>query len=524
MNLKIAVCAAAAAALVLPAAASAQDFCVNAPPGCNGVAIGTITLQSWLTVAQTNGTDDRFFIAPGTLTGGPWTYSSGEALQIVGAGADKTTLVSTLAGPVLSLGSNPDVGVSHLAVRADGAANVGLALNGAHASDVTVTSTPQAGGLAMVQMTGAAALDHSRASSSGGNAVNVLSGSPTISDSSISSPDAAGVASAGTQTTLAHDRIAAEMGIAAIAGQTSVSDTLIDLRGMPVPAVGAYAAPQGASTAALHVDRVTIVGDHPDTAERIGLYSATNGPGATATVTATNTVVGDVGVPVARIASAGSVANLTASHDAYGGSVVANQQGAGTLAEDHVIAAAPRLADPAGGDFTPRADSPLVDAGLAEPLPASAVDAAGAPRLTDGNGDCTATVDIGAFERPAAPATCAPAGPAPAAPALPPAAPAGPAALPRIVAPSIAGLRVALRHGRPVAVRLTLSAPATVQLRVTARHRRTRRLTVHAGAGAQRIALRLRLAPGRYSISAVATGATGLRSRRATARFRVARG
>ena len=54
--------------------------------------------------------------------------------------------------------------------------------------------------------------------------------------------------------------------------------------------------------------------------------------------------------------------------------------------------------DAAAGDFRLAADSPLIDAGGPDALPADAADRDGKPRASDGDGDCTHRPDIGAFE------------------------------------------------------------------------------------------------------------------------------
>ena len=55
------------AALMVPvAAASAEDFCVGAPAGCTGTPVPPPLLNFALTQAQSNGSDDRFLLAPGT--------------------------------------------------------------------------------------------------------------------------------------------------------------------------------------------------------------------------------------------------------------------------------------------------------------------------------------------------------------------------------------------------------------------------------------------------------------------------
>lgn len=63
------------------------------------------------------------------------------------------------------------------------------------------------------------------------------------------------------------------------------------------------------------------------------------------------------------------------------------------------IAADPRFADRANGDYRLLVGSPAVDAGIT--LPAVTNDYDGAFRPTDGNGDKIAQADMGAFERPA---------------------------------------------------------------------------------------------------------------------------
>ncbi|MGG7380880.1 choice-of-anchor Q domain-containing protein, partial [Escherichia coli] len=60
---------------------------------------------------------------------------------------------------------------------------------------------------------------------------------------------------------------------------------------------------------------------------------------------------------------------------------------------------APGFVHPASGDYHLTAASPLVDAG--DPAVASQADFDGLMRSIDGNGDGTATPDIGAFEVPA---------------------------------------------------------------------------------------------------------------------------
>ena len=199
----------------------------------------------------------------------------------------------------------------------------------------------------------------------------------------------------------------------------------------------------------------------------------------------------------------------------------------------------PQFADADAGDYRPAAGSPLVDASLDAPaLPGlPATDLTGSPRLVDGDGDCVARLDVGAFElqAPTAP-QCLPV--APAAPAPP--GPGAPPAVPDTTAPVLSAVQVAKAIRRsgatrpPVTIRLRLSEPAT--LRLTFQRRRGKRyvavtgaVTLSLAAGAQRvrfagrISKARRLALGDHRITLTATDAAGNRSKAVRALFRLTR-
>jgi hypothetical protein len=533
--------AVAVAVMAVPAAASAQDFCVNQAPGCQGLAIKANTLQTWLGTAAANGTDDRFFFGPGTIDAGALSYTSNEPIQLIGAGQDQTTLTSSVAGaPTLTLGSGPDASVSGMTIAGTGSAAGALRLYGARASHVGAKSEGGSG-YGPVMLFAGSAIDHVYAADQQTWAVAVVSGAATVTDSQLFSGKVAALYSNGTDVTAVRDRLFGIAGVGVVSGTTTVQDTLIDTRGTVAPTVAAaIVSSQAGHPARLVLDRSTIVGDGPGDAQHFGIYAAAYS-GGDADVAATNTVVSGFGLPVARVGVVGGPVDMTMSHDAYGAPIGPNQQGDGALTEDHVIAANPRFTNALGGDYTLAAGSPLIDAGTDEALAADATDLTGAARRTDGNGDCAATVDIGAFERaaldapqchpapapaPAAasatPTTAAPSGGTPIAPSPGVAALVGKASLPG--APRISGLKVAPRRihrNHKAKVAFALSRRATVAIKITNKKHKTvlkLRLT-RSGTLAQH----LKLKPGRYTVTATATDPHGLRSTPATARFTVVR-
>jgi hypothetical protein len=65
------------------------------------------------------------------------------------------------------------------------------------------------------------------------------------------------------------------------------------------------------------------------------------------------------------------------------------------------ISADPQFLSVTGADFSLQSSSPAIDAGDNSAANLPQTDLGGSPRVADGNGDCTATVDMGAYEFPA---------------------------------------------------------------------------------------------------------------------------
>src|SRR3954468_19447146 len=148
-------------ALALAAtSASAKDYCVGSPAGCNGESVPGPLLGLALQDAQTNGTDDRIVLGAGVFATTNLDYGSNERLQIIGAGAGQTTLTGNSDAPVLKLGGNPDSSVSDMTIKATDLATHGLMLVGtsAHHVDVDATNAQSAQAGAILQQD--AVFDH----------------------------------------------------------------------------------------------------------------------------------------------------------------------------------------------------------------------------------------------------------------------------------------------------------------------------------------------------------------------------
>jgi hypothetical protein len=96
-------------------------------------------------------------------------------------------------------------------------------------------------------------------------------------------------------------------------------------------------------------------------------------------------------------------APISADHSAFSSVAIRNGGSSPAAGSDTNIAGDPLFAS--ATDFSLAPSSPLIDRGDPAIVTAGELDLAGASRALDGNGDCSALPDIGAYERPAAAAT-----------------------------------------------------------------------------------------------------------------------
>jgi PKD domain len=389
-------------ALALCGTASAQDYCV-AKPRCIGTAIAAPQFAAQLLAAQSNGAPDRFFLGTGTFAIGPLTYSSAEPVEIHGQQGGGTILQSAVAGrTVLAVAGSAASSVSDLKIELAIDAGFGLDLSAATARGVTVTQLLGAQAGAGVLVGGGATLaDSSVAMTSDAVAVGATSGEATVTDSTLASHRSAALIGGIAHLTLARDTLAAPVGVLALNGSATVTDTLIDGRTGLGSSIGLASSGINGATSAIVARRVTIVGVGDENPSAFGAYAVSDNRGA-GTIQLRDSAITATGTPLVR-AAAGAPATATIAVDrvAHGDPVAgARDTGPGSIVELRRLPAPTGFVDAVNGDFHLRADSPLVDAGdPAFTLAEAARDRDGAPRLADGDADCVARVDVGAFER-----------------------------------------------------------------------------------------------------------------------------
>ena len=389
------------AVLAVPAVASAKDFCVGAPAGCTGTPVAANDLKSALTAAQTNGTDDRFILAPGVFSADAFGHQSLERVQIIGAGRDKSVVRSTALGATaFTLGGNPASTISDLTVEPSGGASTGLDLKGTRAERTSV-EVPAGDPIdAAVMLSSGAEFAHGVVAFDqyGWGVASTDTG--TITDSTVKAPNGIGIFAFGSDMTVRRSTLITQQGAVVAKGHMAVSDTLIDMRGNSYGlGVKAAAVPAGGATVAANLDRLTIVGSTATGTDMSGTAAYADGAGMSATVHLRDSVMSGIAVPLLRVGANSGVANLSTDRSSYLSNIApALNSGPGDLAEQRHLTVSPGFVNAAGGDFHLAADSPLVDAGTPGDLAAGSADRDGRPRASDGDGDCAHVPDIGAFE------------------------------------------------------------------------------------------------------------------------------
>jgi hypothetical protein len=396
--------------------AGATTFCVS-DPTCPVDGVAEPGFSQALTAAAMLAGPDRIQLGPGTYDRqAGLTDFAGSQVEIVGAGAGLTTIGAGAGLTSLDV-EEPTSTVSNLTVELpDGRATTGLRLNGATARGVAVTGSAAASGTG-VRLGGAATftagsvvLATTGVDTTGvaGDAIGAGALTDTVVSAGVGVQDVTAVARVRVfATSLAID----ESPI--FGGEPTLDDVLVRIAGpsgvsgIRVNAVGSSLASAITTLTARHV---TVVGDGDPRSVAVRAQGFSFGMHGDASIALTDTILRDVGSSLMTSTGPPGTATIATDWSDYD-AASASTAGGGTITHGtHDLADVdPGFADVAGGDFSLRADSPLVDRGdpAAPAAGESPADLLGNPRVVDGNGDGSAISDVGAFEyqppRPPAP-------------------------------------------------------------------------------------------------------------------------
>jgi hypothetical protein len=227
---------------------------------------------------------------------------------------------------------------------------------------------------------------------------------------------------------VARSRIGSALGIgleSSAVGEKATAVLRDSLVGPVSPAVGIPIRGVAASGGVLSLDvrQSTLFARGPTLSTAVGLAAS---GGATATGEFHNSVVhyftpSGSTYDLAAIAGSGAEAKISATHSLYNRALAA---GAGTVTTPGTgtnVTGDPQFVDPLTMNYQLKPSSPAIDRGNAALLAPSELDLLGAARNVDGNGDCRAAPDLGAYELQGHAAGCpvAPQPPAAATPQLP---------------------------------------------------------------------------------------------------------
>jgi hypothetical protein len=439
---RVALLAACAGALALPASASASVYCVDVTGGdCVQLETGDTGFVNALNGAIGSAEADTIRLGaatyePPTSAGFGYITGSGSgSLAVVGAGVGETTIA------VKAPDAAPAGFTQYYGLRIQGPA-------GSSVSDLMVTlPSPAPGGNQQYRGIEASNLSVDEVEILGTDpaleAFGAVINSGSFTDSSVELANAVGLANAGNSATdLVVDRASlgadtalrysneltgkltvrrsslAGIGSAPVlnvqAGTAAISDSVIDLGTLDAVGLDLQNPNNNNDAATLTADHLTIVGGGPGSVGAqawadSGPDAADNTPdGESYDLTLTNSVISGPTQSVTALADRGETATVTVAYSNYTAPTIedadsTNGGGSGfaTLTDSNVTSHSnPGFVDPAGDNFHLLPGSPLVDIGDPAPSSGGEVDLDGDPRVLDGTPDCFATSrrDIGADE------------------------------------------------------------------------------------------------------------------------------
>ncbi len=523
---------------VLPAAASATDYCVVPNAGCGGTNVATFSEA--LDKADDASDPDRIFLGAFEYvasTPAGFDYSkAGAPVEIVGKGAGQTILTAPSgASNVLRMFGSASSSVHDLRIKVPANAasqSNGLATDGAARRIDVVEDSPQQYDRKGVYLESGGTLEDSSVDISTGpgtTAVWTDAGGAAVRGSTLSAN--VGVAAAHGATIERSRFVAAAAAVAAGPGVTTVNRSLLFVFGQP--GVGLLAQPVGSGDVTINADGLTIICPG-HTNQRAAFARTYWAPTVNADIHLKNSILRG-GRLEAEAAGPGhatitvSYSDLDPTLNEVNGAPYASIDLSNTSNVGDAGFAGPQLVD-----YHLLASSPLIDAG--DPNAPAGSDLDGQPLVVDGNGDGTARRDMGAFEYQTG---------LPGAGNPPPPPPGGGTPLdtqapligrfratPSLFALARAATPVAAGVARGTRFRYRLSEAARVTVRIQRarpgrRYIRVGTLRRSGAKGANSIRFtgkigRRALRPGRYRAVISATDAAGNRSPRSRTAFRIA--
>ena len=400
--------------------ASAANFCAGASPNCTSDPGHTFNqdangIKAAILAASGSSDDNVVFIAADTYTIDSTTFpalsASTKGLSIVGAGVGQTILNGTSGGSpltVLQLQRQTD-SLSGFTLNVDFTSSFGTGIDLTRGTitnfAINQTTAISLGGSnkALEVRAGTTVSDGAVSTQGNVSGASFFYGAAVLRRVSFLGDDlGTGVRVGGTgDATLSKLRIVGYgLGLWVLAGNVEITDSLIDTQGLDSSNLAFFLHDQNTGTASaisVMAARNTIVG----TGGAKGIYMYTSEAIDSISGSFSDMLVYDNHPSaVSWVCSqfAGSAVAVSQSGLATN---VAPQAGGGCTVTSPPPSTATLTSSPFmnldGGDFRPKWDSPIVDAG-GTTNQSGGNDLGGVPRVVDGDNDGTATVDIGAFE------------------------------------------------------------------------------------------------------------------------------
>jgi hypothetical protein len=369
-------------------------------------------LQLALSQAAAHSGEDTVKLGPILFQqAGGYGYASSDPVHIEGDGGVAsgrlgTTLADSTSNPsgetvlrVFGTAASTIKGIDVRVPGGTGSSNSGIDTNAAMDDVQVETEDPASTGATGVTVEEGGALTNSRVQMSTKVASSgLVFAGPSVhaSDSRIKAVQALANANTGLPDASASRLTVVYSGSAAIAplGHLSIEDSSFEPSTDSAFVQFGLEAFASAGDATLTANHLTMVGSPAGGGVA---FKSVASNGHTANLSVRNSVATVYPNAFQRVGSTGSTANITTDYSDYGGATV-QDAGPGKIAETNHLSTAPGFLS--ATDYHLRADSPLVDAGDPTGLPAgeSTTDASGQPRIVDGDGNCSARRDIGAYE------------------------------------------------------------------------------------------------------------------------------